>query len=81
MFIKIPGTAAQAFHVMCDTVSPLVSRLIVYMTMHIDPMYNDNKFQLLEYVEENLKSNWSDLQPNIFDPLLARVTDQILLLK
>lgn len=64
---------------MCDTVSPLVSRLIIYMTMYIDPL--NQPFSLLEHVEEQLKSNWSELQPNIFDPLLARVTDQVILLK
>lgn len=76
---QISGTVARAFHSICDTVSPMVSRLIVFMTMHVDRPHTD-KNNLLKQVEANLKSNWSDLQPNVFNPLLARVTDQILML-
>lgn len=46
------------------------------MTMHVDQPNQP----ILRQVEAHLKSNWSDLQPNVFDPLLARVTDQILIL-
>lgn len=66
---------AQAFHFICDTESPLVKRLIVFTTMYIDT--DDDSRKLLAHVEQNLKSNWSELASNIVDPLVTRVTDQV----
>lgn len=69
---------AQAFHFICDTESPLVRRLIVFATIYINTF--DRNRELLMHVENNLKSNWSSLRPNIIDPLLARLTHQVLFL-
>lgn len=67
------------FHILCDHIEPVVPRSVVFMSME---MQNKNKSKtILANVEEMLRKNWNELSTNIIDPLLARVTDQVLLVK
>lgn len=76
--LQISAIVAQAFHTICDTVTPLVARSVIIFTMHIDPI--PQSAHLLQVVEKQLQSDWAALDMNLLQPLLARVTDQVLLL-
>lgn len=80
---KISANVAQAFHTICDVHSPFVERAVIFLTMQLDDDLNNDKVAsapILVRVEEQLKRNWSNLNMNILQPLIARVTDQVLLL-
>lgn len=74
---KIPGQVAQAFHSLCDEFTPLVPRTLYLFTINIENVkYNYSSD--LELVEKILKNNWSDLDDDIFYPLITRITSIIL---
>lgn len=76
---RVPGVAAQAFHSLCDEFSPVVGKAMFVFTMRVDsyePGVSDFKL-----VEATLKRNWNDLDVDIFEPLLARITSMIVRLK
>lgn len=81
---RIAMPTAQMFHVICDTVTPLVARAVIFLTLHIE-RYERNMAprHLLRLVEEELERNWhanaTDSNENILEALIARVTDQLFL--
>lgn len=78
---KIAANVAQAFHTICDTHSPFVKRSVIFLTMELDSNADGNDKSTLEIVEDQLKRNWNGLHMNLLQPLITRVTDQVLLLK
>lgn len=74
----ISPIVAQAFHSICDSVSPLVANSVIFLTMHVDDKVSG--LNNMEIAENQLKSNWNVLHQDKLQPLLARVTEQVLLL-
>lgn len=78
---EIPGQAAQAFHTICDTITPFVERSIIFFTLYVDQY--DEKMQpqqLHELVEAKLEHIWSDIDSDTRRALIGRITDQLFLL-
>ncbi|KAJ6633079.1 hypothetical protein Bhyg_16615 [Pseudolycoriella hygida] len=76
---KVPSDVARAFHALCDVHNPLVDRSIIFLTMQFaQSNVNANP---LTIVEHYLRSNWSELNSSILDPLITRVTDEVFVLK
>lgn len=83
---KVPTEPAKAFHSICDTVTPLVSRLVIFFTMHL-PNLNRNMStkEILMLVEQELEKSWNRngegaITENTLQALIARITDQVFLL-
>lgn len=83
---QISMPAAQMFHVFCDTITPLVARAVIFLTIYIDEYErNIGAKKLLGIVEKDLKRHWvanasgSNLE-NTLEALIVRVTDQVFLL-
>lgn len=81
---KVPIEAAKAFHAICDTVTPLVGRLVVFFTMHINNYHrNMSTNEILNLVEQELENNWFKegvINDNTLKALIGRITDQVFLL-
>lgn len=81
---KVPIEAAKAFHAICDTVTPLVSRLVVYFTMQLEQYHgNMSTKEILKLVEQELENNWYKkdvINDNTLKALIGRITDQVFLL-
>lgn len=73
----IPGTIAQAFHTLCDSEFAWAKPATIYFTLQVPqrPAENENLDRL---VSRMLKSKWTDLPANVLDPLITRITDQVL---
>lgn len=83
---KVPIEAAKAFHSICDTITPLVSRVVIFFTMHL-PNLNRNMStkEILMLVERELEKSWNRngegvITENTLQALIARITDQVFLL-
>ncbi|KAG4076628.1 hypothetical protein HA402_001915 [Bradysia odoriphaga] len=78
---KVPSKVVPAFHSFCDSVNPLVDRSIIFLTMQLtDNSHSRSYANTLHLVENYLRSNWSDVENYILDPLIVRVTDQVFVL-
>lgn len=80
---RIPSTTAEAFHTICDTVTPLVEQSIIIFTMKID-QFDDRTMEydsLSKMVETELRENWKYVKANALQALITRVTDQIIWLR
>lgn len=75
---QISPYVAQAFHTICDTITPFVKRSIIFMTMSVTTKQDTPS--LLVQVQAKLNDAWSGLGDNIRHPLITRVTDQVFLL-
>lgn len=82
---KTPSEVAQVFHTICDTITPLVNRAVIFFTIYIEQLNQDiEPKELLHVVEENLKHNWhkgNKITEDTLSALIARVTDQVFLLR
>lgn len=81
---KTPAAAAQAFHVICDTIEPLVEKAVIFFTVHLEPgSYEHDSASVLRRVEQVLETNWmSDaINENTLNALIGRVTDQVFMLR
>lgn len=79
---KLPAKAAQAFHTICDTVTPFVERSVIFFTMYVD-QYDGKEMshqRIHHLVESQLENNWIDINHNTLRALIGRVTDQVFLL-
>lgn len=83
---KVPIEAAKAFHSICDTITPLVSRVVIFFTMHLPNLdrYMSTK-EILMLVEKELEMSWNRngdgaITENTLQALIARITDQVFLL-
>ncbi|XP_050091878.1 uncharacterized protein LOC126575291 [Anopheles aquasalis] len=78
----IPPKAAQAFHSICDPEEPLVSRALIYLTMDISAapkaLVESAGSSETAKAEKLLKQMWQDsLRPEILDPLITRLTENV----
>jgi len=77
---KIPGTVAQFFHSLCDTVTPAVDKAVYLFTMKASGV--SNRHNPTEVAEEELRMLWSDeLDEDILNPLIARITDMTMMIR
>jgi hypothetical protein len=77
----VPGVAAQAFHTICDTYNPLVEKAIILLTLRVTKNQINATENANEIAEMKLKQGWVDLADDKLEPLIARVTDQVFVLK
>ncbi|XP_055325364.1 uncharacterized protein LOC129579352 [Sitodiplosis mosellana] len=78
---KVPSKAAQAFHTICDTVTPLVERSVIFFTMYMDQYIGNMSPQEVHHlVETQLENNWMDINHDTLNALIGRITDQVFLL-
>lgn len=78
---EIPAPAAQAFHAICDTVTPLVEKSVIFLTMYVEPRDREvTPQEIHRLVETQLEKNWIDINHNTLKALIGRVTDQVFLL-
>lgn len=82
---QMPIKAAQVFHTICDTITPLVKRAVIFFTVRLNRNErNLSPRAISELVESELKTNWfrdSKISEDTLNALIARVTDQVFLLK
>lgn len=77
---QVNAEAAKALHAICDTVTPLVKKVIIMLSLTADQRHKDEK--VIETAEYALRQFWkSKIKPHELEPIIARVTDQVLLLK
>ncbi|XP_055845057.1 uncharacterized protein LOC129911325 [Episyrphus balteatus] len=77
---EIPGEAAKALHAICDTVTPLVKKVIILLSLTAERRNSNEK--IIDTAENALRKLWQDkIKPNELDPIITRVTDQVLLLQ
>ncbi|XP_055911909.1 uncharacterized protein LOC129945950 [Eupeodes corollae] len=77
---EIPGEAAKALHSICDSVTPLVKKVIILLTLTTKQHNADQN--VIETAENELKKLWQGkMKANELDPIITRVTDQVFLLK
>ena len=76
---KVPGTVAQSFHSLCDTVTPAVDKAVYLFTMKASGVSNtDNP---TEVAEKQLRKLWSDeLDEDRLNPLITRITDMTMMI-
>ena len=76
---KVPGTVAQSFHSLCDTVTPAVDKAVYLFTMKAAGVSNtDNP---TEVAEKQLRKLWSDeLDEDRLNPLITRITDMTMMI-
>lgn len=78
---KMPSKAAQAFHTICDTVTPLVERSVIFFTMHVHQSSGNMSPQEIHHlIETQLENNWIDINHDTLNALIGRITDQVFLL-
>ncbi|XP_073840359.1 torsin interacting protein [Musca autumnalis] len=77
---EIPPEAARAFHTICDTHSPIAKDVVIFLTLIIPENKETGHVEMI--IEDTLIELWgSTLQRNELDPLITRVTDQVIALK
>jgi hypothetical protein len=77
----VPAITAQAFHTICDTYNPLVEKAIILMTLKVSQSQINATENANEIAETMLKQGWTDLADDKLGPLIARVTDQVFVIK
>lgn len=81
----VPAEAAQVFHTICDTITPLVDRAVIFFTVYVHESGKSLSTRgVSELVETELATNWNrdkKVSADTLKALIGRVTDQVLLLK
>ncbi|XP_020802055.1 uncharacterized protein LOC110179040 [Drosophila serrata] len=74
---EIAPNGARALHTICDTYSPIVEDAVIFLTLRtFNTTATRNSVQL---ATDTLYDLWSkELGDNVLDPLITRVTDQVL---
>lgn len=84
-FNEVPAEAAQVFHTICDTITPLVHRAVIFLTVRVDQTDKDlSSRKLSELIEHELITNWyknKKVSRDTLQALIGRVTDQLFLLQ
>ncbi|XP_065360367.1 uncharacterized protein TORIP [Calliphora vicina] len=74
---EIPAEAARALHTICDTHSPIAKDVVIFLTLTIPP-YTEGS--ATAKAEDTLRELWAlKLGNNELDPLITRVTDQVII--
>lgn len=75
----LPVGVVQAFHALCDRYNPWAAPAIIFFTINVgkgnDERAQENADELATSI---LKSDWAELPANVLDPLITRITDQVL---
>ncbi|XP_036325930.1 uncharacterized protein LOC118738968 isoform X1 [Rhagoletis pomonella] len=75
---KIPVEAARALHFICDVHTPIAEGVVIYLTLVTPSSIGTPK----ENAVNTLRNLWSSkLEYNVLDPLITRVTDEVIALK
>lgn len=77
---ETPATVAQAFHTICDTITPLVHKSVIFFTLYVEEATAGASKQIHELVEEKLSHNWDTINHDTLNALIGRVTDQVFFL-
>ena len=72
---------APAFHTICDTENPLIRPAAIYFTMEIPEDSNVDSGNLDRLAIRILEKQWSELPSHVLEPLITRITNQVLLVK
>lgn len=73
----LPAKVAQAFHSICDRYTPWAQPATIFFTIRVSETVTEST-NLDELASDLLKSRWGSLPRNILDPLITRITDQVL---
>jgi len=78
--LQIAPSGARALHTICDTYSPIVEDAVIFLTLRtFNTTAVSNSVQL---ATDTLYDLWAkELGDNELDPLITRVTDQVLHLR
>lgn len=74
----LPDSLAPAFHTICDSEFPWAKPATIYFSIEIPETANTNDENLDRLAVRILKDQWKQLPANILDPLITRITDQVL---
>lgn len=77
----LPEGAAQAFHAICDSETPWAKPATVYFTIEIPKDTVVKPENLDRLAIGRLEKSWRGLPPNILDPLITRITNQVLYIR
>uniref|UniRef100_A0A1A9W757 Uncharacterized protein n=1 Tax=Glossina brevipalpis TaxID=37001 RepID=A0A1A9W757_9MUSC len=74
---EVPAEAAESLHVICDTENPIRKDLVVFLTLEVPVIKNEEEVQAI--TEETLNKMWGPKLPDpILQPLITRVTDSVM---
>ncbi|XP_022218086.1 uncharacterized protein LOC111071193 [Drosophila obscura] len=74
---EIPPSSARALHTICDTYNPIAADSVIFLTLHTSNTKDTGNS--VELAKETLYELWgTQLLDNELDPLITRVTDQVL---
>uniref|UniRef100_A0A182P140 Uncharacterized protein n=1 Tax=Anopheles epiroticus TaxID=199890 RepID=A0A182P140_9DIPT len=77
----VPGSAAQAFHTICDTEEPLVDSAIIYLALDMFKLAGvtePSDESAAKEAERALNMLWKNsLRPQILLPLITRLTETV----
>ncbi|XP_058462780.1 uncharacterized protein LOC131437443 [Malaya genurostris] len=78
---QIPGSAAQVFFTICDSVESLINKAVIFFTINISHQPTSvikSKRNPTQIAEDILKQIWStDLNSNELNPLVVRLTENV----
>lgn len=77
---ETPAAAAQAFHTICDTITPLVQKSVIFFTLYVEEAVAATPKQIHNLVEAKLYHNWNAIKKDTLHALIGRVTDQVFFL-
>lgn len=76
---RVPPTAAKIFFTICDSYEPLVRKAIIFFTIDISRQQAIEQDRSATAIAERiLKDLWrQELKPNMLDPLVVRLTENV----
>lgn len=79
---ETPAEAAEAFHTICDIISPLVHKSVIFFTLYVEEATAAaaSPKQIHKLVEDKLYHNWNTIKYDTLSALIGRVTDQVFFL-
>lgn len=76
---KLPYGVAPAFHALCDSETPWAQPAAIYFSIQVPDGVQVTEDDSLDHLAIRLlKDQWKQLPSNILDPLITRITDQVL---
>lgn len=75
---QLPFGVAPAFHMLCDSENPWTKPAAIYFSIQVPDGVQVTEDNLDHLAIRLLKDQWKELPSNILDPLITRITDQVL---